>query len=155
LGACRDRAPTAAPPSPPPVDAGANPVTDTPNLLSLGGRLGLEAGNRPQGTPTVEKIFDAMRGAGVGLVDVRQNLGSAHAARYCANGRSPEGLYVMVCEYGSAEELKAGEPITRSVFQTAKGNSWQSVGTTAILMLRETDAGAAQALKVAPLLEKL
>jgi hypothetical protein len=111
-------------------------------LLSLGGLLGLEAGHRPQGTATVEKVFQALRASGVGLVDVRQNLARPHAARYCAKGRSPEGLYVMVCEYGSAEELKRGEPITRGVFATAKGNSWQSVGTTAIVMLRETEAGA-------------
>lgn len=155
LGACRERTPEPTAPAPAATDAGAKPVADVPNLLSLGGLLAQEAASRPAGTPTVEKIFDALRGAGVGLVDVRQNVGRAHAARYCANGRSPEGLYVMVCEYGSVEELKKGEPITRAVFEKAKGNSWQSIGTTAIVMLRETDAGAAQASKVAPVLEKL
>lgn len=156
VAGCREPLPGKAPVQPTPVAVDAGPaVVDTPNLLSLGGLLGLEATTRPQGTPSAERIFEAMRAAGVGLVEARQNLGRPHGARYCANARSVEGLYVMVCEYGSPEELKKGEPITRAVFEKAKGSSWQAVGNTGVLMLRETEAGAAQAQRASAALQKL
>jgi hypothetical protein len=111
-------------PTPEGEPAAASPLISTQptpvrDVRALVGKLGVEADHRPKAGVTAEQLFDALDGAGVKLTSRTQYVGEIMKAKFCAGGRTLEGLVVAMCEYGSDREAAAGLAYMNSTFAFA------------------------------------
>lgn len=127
---------TAAPAAAPAPAPAAAPMPAEPEppaaMRTLAGRLAYEAAHRPDGTATVEDVVAALGAAGVQLAEVKQYVALTAAARYCAGGRTADGLAIAVCEYESAAAAAAGRDHVEALYARVPGRQIAIRGATTL-----------------------
>jgi hypothetical protein len=102
--------------------------------MSLFGRMGIEAKNRPGVHPSVDDAFTALTAAGAVIPSPQQSLASTYKASYCKHGPTADHeLSILVCEYPTAELMAPGLAEAKKLFpgMTAR----ESFGHKTLLMV--------------------
>ena len=125
------------------------------NLRPLEDQLGYEASHHPADTVTADQVFEAFKKGGIPIGSFQQSLGRMQKAAYCINAKTPEGMYVLICEYDTAEDLAAGKPITAKIFEAMPEPSQHVNKKTVLNLVRQSPEGAKQAETAVGIFEKL
>jgi hypothetical protein len=112
--------------------------------VGLAGQLAGEAGARPSDTTTVEQVVERLKTIGAVTGAPQQSIARTHGASYCANIRSAD-LYVLVCEYPSAEQLALGRVHTEEVFKRVPDHLFTTTKHTSVMLQWLTPLGQTQA----------
>lgn len=146
------------------ADAGVWPSSDTPiksfedprfGALPLFTKLGVERSNRPAGTLTAEKVFEAVSAKYGALKNRTQLAGFTIHAGYCEKADTAHAVDVVVCEYHSADKLAKGKAsalkndVPRREILTVK------TSTVSITRFTETKDAADQAKGIAEIVKTL
>lgn len=103
-----------------PAPVSAAPVARPPSV-SLADRLAFEAAHRTEKSLKVEQVFAALSSAGMPVVDQKQFYAAMADARYCAGGRTADGISIAVCEYETSEAAEAGKRSVEQRFPSVPG----------------------------------
>jgi tetratricopeptide (TPR) repeat protein len=110
---------------------------------NLFGQLAGEARQRVAGTPRIEELVAALRGAGVELKDPQQGLGATIKARYCSATMAKSGAGFSMCEFDGPQALAAGKEIAERQYAAIPDRSFHvNENTLLILRLVEKTEGA-------------
>jgi len=150
VAACGKKTEEPAPPSVETRPSGPRTVAQQPSqdIRGLVGSLQGEAAKRPVIDVTAEKVFDALAGAGVALQTKKQYLATTARARYCAGGKTRDGIAVAVCEYADATAAEEGKRTVEAAWGNATPNARRVIHRSTLLTITPPNANDANQVAV-------